>query len=606
MEELQLRSEIDAAYKWKLEDIFTNDDVCTEAMAQADSLITELKKYEGRLHIKSGRILYEYLEKQSEASRQTERLYVYTRMRRDEDNANAVYQNMFAQAASLYYKLVSTVSFFEPEVLAMEDGKLQFFMEKTPELKEYEFILSQMLKLKEHILSANEEKLLALASEALQTGHNAFTMLNNADLRFPAIKDELGKKIELTHGRYSGFLESKDRRVRKDAFTALYKTYGSFKNTIAQLYCGNVKADNFSAKVRKYKSALEAELSTDDISVKVYNNLISTMHANLDTLTRYLQLRKKVLGVKRLRMYDLYVPIVEMPKVKYTFEEAKEIVIKAVEPMGQQYVDDMKKAFTDGWIDVYENRGKTSGAYSWGCYDSHPYVLLNWQGEINDVFTLAHELGHAMHSFYSNSNQPYQYASYKIFVAEVASTVNENLLMTYMLDEARKAGDTVKEAYLLNHYLEEFRATVYRQTMFAEFEKKAHAKDQAGEPLTCEAMCDIYYKLNKKYYGKGCSVDKDIQLEWARIPHFYNSFYVYQYATGFSAATALSAGILKDINNEPGGATEKYLDFLKSGGSDYPLNILKRAGVDLTDSAVIQSALDVFAAKVAELEAVFN
>ncbi|MBQ5761329.1 MAG: oligoendopeptidase F [Clostridia bacterium] len=606
MEELQLRSAVDAKYKWVLEDIFVNDDSCKEAMDAADALISELKKYEGKLHAKAGRTLYEYLEKQSEAARLTEKLYVYTKMRLDEDNANALYQGLFAQAANLYYKLVGAVSFFEPELMSIEEEKINGYVKNVPELQQYQFIISQLLRLKDHILSAGEEKILALVGESLQTAKNAFTMLNNADLRFPAIKDESGKKIELTHGRYSSMLESKDRKVRKAAFTALYKTYASFKNTISQLYCGNVKADNFGAKVRKYHSALEAELSADNISVKVYNNLISTIHANLDDLGRYLKLRKKVLDVKRLHMYDLYVPIVEMPKVKYTFEEAKDIVIKAMAPMGKQYVEDMKKAFTEGWIDVYENRGKTSGAYSWGCYDSHPYVLLNWQGEINDIFTLAHELGHAMHTFYSNANQPYHYASYKIFVAEVASTVNENLLMSYMLDEAKKEGDTVKQAYLLNHYLEEFRTTVHRQTMFAEFEKKAHAKDQAGQPLTCDVMCDIYYKLNKKYYGKGCSVDKDIELEWARIPHFYNSFYVYQYATGFSAATALAAGILKDVNKEEAGATEKYLDFLKSGGSDYPLNILKKAGVDLTDSAVIQSALDVFAEKVTQMEAVFN
>lgn len=606
MEELQLRSEIDAKYKWVLEDIFTNDGECTKAMSEAEALIAELKKYEGRLHAKNGRVLYEYLEKQTQAARVTEKLYVYTKMRLDEDNANGLYQGLFAQAANLYYKLVGAVAFFEPELMAIEEEKIMSFMEKVPELKEHEFVISQLLRLKAHILSAGEEKILALAGESLQTAKNAFTMLNNADLRFPAVKDETGKKIELTHGRYSGMLESKDRKVRKDAFTALYKTYDSFKNTISQLYCGNVKADNFGAKVRKYHSALEAELSTDNVSVQVYNNLIATIHSNLDDLARYLHLRKKVLDVKRLHMYDLYVPIVEMPKTKYTFEEAKEIVIKAMAPLGEQYVEDMKKAFSDGWIDVYENRGKTCGAYSWGCYDSHPYVLLNWQGEINDVFTLAHELGHAMHSFYSNANQPYQYASYRIFVAEVASTVNENLLMSYMLKEAEKVGDTVKQAYLLNHYLEEFRTTVHRQTMFAEFEKKAHAKDQAGEALTCDVMCDIYYKLNKKYYGKGCSVDKDICLEWARIPHFYNSFYVYQYATGFSAATALADGILRDENNAFGGATEKYLEFLKSGGSDYPLNILKRAGVDLTDPAVIQSALDVFSQKVTQMEAVFN
>lgn len=606
MEELQLRSEIDAKYKWVLEDIFANDDDCAKSMSEAEALIAELKKYEGRLHAKNGRILYEYLEKQTQAARVTEKLYVYTKMRLDEDNANSLYQGLFAQAANLYYKLVGAVAFFEPELMAIEEDKIMSFMEKVPELKEHEFVISQLLRLKAHILSAGEEKILALAGESLQTAKNAFTMLNNADLRFPAVKDETGKKIELTHGRYSGMLESKDRKVRKDAFTALYKTYDSFKNTISQLYCGNVKADNFGAKVRKYHSALEAELSTDNVSVQVYNNLIATIHANLDDLARYLRLRKKVLDVKRLHMYDLYVPIVEMPKTKYTFEEAKEIVIKAMAPLGEQYVEDMKKAFSDGWIDVYENRGKTCGAYSWGCYDSHPYVLLNWQGEINDVFTLAHELGHAMHSFYSNANQPYQYASYRIFVAEVASTVNENLLMSYMLKEAEKAGDTVKQAYLLNHYLEEFRTTVHRQTMFAEFEKKAHAKDQAGEALTCDVMCDIYYKLNKKYYGKGCSVDKDIRLEWARIPHFYNSFYVYQYATGFSAATALADGILRDENNAFGGATEKYLEFLKSGGSDYPLNILRKAGVDLTDPAVIQSALDVFSQKVTQMEAVFN
>jgi oligoendopeptidase F len=424
-------------------------------------------------------------------------------------------------------------------------------------------------------------------------------MLNNADLEFPSIKDENGEEVEITHGRYIRFLESSDRRVRKEAFKAVYETYGKFKNTFASTLSGTVKKDNFSARVRHYNSARHSALSTNNIPEEVYDNLVKTVNDNLHLLHRYIDLRKKVLGIEDLHMYDLYTPLVKDVKMEVTYEEAKDYILKGLKPLGEDYLNVLKEGFENRWVDVHENKGKRSGAYSSGTYGTNPYILMNWQDNVNNLFTLAHEFGHSVHSYYTRKTQPYPYGDYSIFVAEVASTCNEALLNDYLL---KTIDDEKQRLYLLNHYLEGFRGTVFRQTMFAEFEHDVHVRAQNGEPLTPELLTKLYYDLNKKYFGDNLVIDEEIGLEWARIPHFYYNYYVYQYATGFSAAAALS----KQILEEGDAAVERYVGFLKSGSSDYPIEVLKKAGVDMTTSQPIEEALAVFEEKLTEMERLLN
>lgn len=594
MDKLKQREEIESQYKWHLEDIFETNELWQQAVSEAEQKIAEIQKYSGKF-IKNAKSTAECVEKLYQLNGLITKIYVYAYMRRDENSADSFYQDLAGKADLIVTKFYAAISFFEPELLSAEKERINRYIKKEPILKEYSFIIDEMMRKKAHVLSKSEEKLLALASEATSAGQDVFMMFNNADIKFPAVTDENGNKIELTTGRYHKFMESPDRNTRKRAFKALYDTYGAYKNTLAAAYAASVKSDQFYAKARKYSSALTAALYQDNVPTTVYNNLIQTVHANIRKVTPYLELRKKMLGVRKLHMYDLYVPFVKVPQKTYTFEEARDIVIEALKPLGSAYGEILQTAFTDGWIDVEENQGKRSGAYSWGCYGCHPFVLLNWQGTINDVFTLAHELGHAMHTYYSNETQPLQYAEYTIFVAEVASTVNENLLMEYMLKNSK---DDTEKAFLINHYLEEFRATVFRQTMFAEFEKATHRMYEKGEILTCEALNAMYYKLQKKYFKKVMKIDKEIALEWARIPHFYTAFYVYKYATGFSSATILSRGILSGDPEK----LEKYLTFLKSGGSDYPMELLKKAGVDLSTPQPVQEAIDLFDEKVKQLE----
>ncbi|MCL6588143.1 MAG: oligoendopeptidase F, partial [Anoxybacillus sp.] len=437
--------------------------------------------------------------------------------------------------------------------------------------------------------------LLAQAAEIMAASSNTFGMLNNADLKFPTIIDESGDEVEITHGRYLRFLESEDRRVRHDAFKAVYETYGKYKNTFASTLSGAVKKDNFFARVRHYESARHAALSNNNIPESVYDNLVETINKNLHLLHRYVRLRKKVLGVDELHMYDLYAPLVKEVKMEITYEQAKDYLLKGLAPLGEEYVSIVKEGLENRWVDVRENVGKRSGAYSSGAYGTNPYILMNWQDNVNNLFTLAHEFGHSVHSYYTRKTQPYPYGSYSIFVAEVASTCNEALLNDYLLNTI---DDEKKRLYLLNHYLEGFRGTVFRQTMFAEFEHMIHQKAQTGEALTADSLTSMYYELNKKYFGNDIVVDEEIGLEWARIPHFYYNYYVYQYATGFSAATALSKQILEE--GKP--AVNRYIEFLKAGSSDYPIEVLKKAGVDMTTAQPIQEACDVFAQKLEEME----
>ncbi|MBQ8828121.1 MAG: oligoendopeptidase F [Clostridia bacterium] len=586
MDKLLERSQIDDNYKWNLEAIYSDDSIWEQDYKEVESLGNEFVKYEGNLS-ESGETLLSAIRLSEKVNRKLERMYVYAHMRRDENNGNSVYQDMLMRVDFLASNISAQMSFFEPEMLAIPEETLRGYVEDVPGMELYRFAVEEQLRQKEHVLSEKEERLLALAGEALGTPDEVFKMFNDADIRFPVIKDPDGNKTELTKGRFSVFMDCTDRNVRKNAFKSLYKSYSNYKNTLAACYAGSVKGDCFYAKARRFKSSLEAALDSDNVSAEIYDNLIESIHSSLPAFHEYFKIRKKALGVSKLHLYDMYVPLVEIPEKKYSFEEAKQMVLNAVKPLGEDYCRVIEEAYNSGWIDVYENAGKTSGAYSWGCFDSHPYVLLNWQGTVDDVFTLAHELGHAMHSYYSNKTQPYTYAGYKIFVAEVASTVNENLLIKYLL---ASSNDKTEKAYLINHYLESIRLTIVRQVMFAEFEKKVHDMCEAGEALTCDMLCRVYYELNKEYFGKNVVIDEEIAMEWARIPHFYSSFYVYKYAIGFSAAVKLSDNILSGDET----LLRRYIEFLKSGGSNYPTELLKNAGVDLYTSDAVASAMKLF------------
>ncbi|AKO91324.1 oligoendopeptidase F [Priestia filamentosa] len=595
---LPARSEIPEKDTWRLEDIFATDKEWEKEFDEVKELIPSVTAYAGKLG-ESSENLYNALKTQDEVTLRVEKLYAYAHMRYDQDTTNSFYQGLNDRIQNLYTQVASALSFMTPEILAIEEEKISSFLEENEALRLYKHALEEITRQRPHVLSAEEEALLAKAGDVLGASSTTFGMLNNADLEFPTIKDEEGNEVEVTHGRYTRFLESEDRRVRKEAFSAMYDTYGKFKNTFASTLSGTVKRDNFNALVRHYESARQAALSANNIPEEVYDNLVTTINKHLPLLHRYTKLRKKVLNVDELHMYDLYTPLVKDVNMKVTYEEAKEYTLKGLEPLGEEYKSVLEEGFNNRWVDVHENKGKRSGAYSSGSYGTNPYVLMNWQDNVNNLFTLAHEFGHSVHSYYTRKTQPYPYGDYSIFVAEVASTTNEALLNEYLLENLE---DEKQKQYVLNHYLEGFRATVFRQTMFAEFEHDIHVKAQNGEPLTPELLSKTYYDLNKKYFGEDMVIDEDISLEWARIPHFYYNYYVYQYATGFSAATALSKQILEE--GEP--AVERYLEFLKAGSSDYPINVLKKAGVDMTSAKPIEEALKVFEEKLDEMEKLLN
>lgn len=598
VKKLPSRSEIKVEDTWKLEDIFASDDAWEKEFEEVKALIPKMEKFKGKLG-ESAQTLYDALQEQDELTMRVSKLYTYAHMRYDQDTTNSFYQGLNDRIKTLYTQIASALSYVTPEILSIEESKIKQYMAEHKELKLYAHALDEITRERPHILSESEEALLAQASEVLGSSSNTFGMLNNADLEFPSIKDENGEEVEITHGRYIRFLESSDRRVREEAFKAVYETYGKFKNTFASTLSGTVKKDNFSARVRHYNSARHSALSTNNIPEEVYDNLVKTVNDNLHLLHRYIDLRKKVLGIEELHMYDLYTPLVKDVKMEVTYEEAKDYILKGLKPLGEDYLNVLKEGFENRWVDVHENKGKRSGAYSSGTYGTNPYILMNWQDNVNNLFTLAHEFGHSVHSYYTRKTQPYPYGDYSIFVAEVASTCNEALLNDYLL---KKIDDEKQRLYLLNHYLEGFRGTVFRQTMFAEFEHDVHVRAQNGEPLTPELLTKLYYDLNKKYFGDNLVIDEEIGLEWARIPHFYYNYYVYQYATGFSAAAALS----KQILEEGDAAVERYVGFLKSGSSDYPIEVLKKAGVDMTTSQPIEEALAVFEEKLTEMERLLN
>lgn len=597
MDKIQLkkRSEVESRHKWAIEDLFASEEDWKKEYAQTKDLIPVISSYQGRL-AESAEVLLEFYKLHDEVSLHMERVYVYAYQKYHEDTSEGKYQGYSNQAANLSVQVSSALSFMVPEILSIPEETLNFFIASNLELKKYEFAIKEIIRQKPHTLSTEMEELIANTGEMAESPESIFSMFNNADLKFPQIENEHGEMVDLTHGRYISYMESSDRRVRKDAFQTLYATYKKYKNTLAATFSANVKQEAFFAKVRKYPSAMEKELDKSNIPLSVYTNLIEVVHEYMPLMHRYVALRKKLLGLTELHMYDLYTPIVTDADTKISFEEAKEMVYNGLEPLGEKYRRVLKEGFENSWIDVYENEGKRSGAYSWGAYGTHPYVLLNYQDTLDNVFTLAHEMGHALHSYHSDAALPITYAGYRIFVAEVASTCNEALLMEYLLG---KTEDKKERAYLLNHFLEQFRTTIYRQTMFAEFEMITHKKSMDGEALTADTLCQIYRDLNICYFGNDIVIDPEIDMEWARIPHFYNAFYVYQYATGYSAAIALSRKILKE--GQP--AVEDYINkFLSGGSSDYPIELLKKAGVDMSTKEPVKQALTLFGQLLDEME----
>ncbi|MCP1122867.1 oligoendopeptidase F [Bacillus sp. AFS018417] len=593
---LPARSEVEVENTWRLEDIFQTDAEWETEFQAVKELLPKLTEFKGKLG-ESANALLETLQYEDEVSMRLGKLYTYAHMRYDQDTTNSSYQALNDRATSLYSQVSSSMAYIVPEILTISEETLRSFLQENKELKVYEHALEEITRQRPHVLSEAEEALLAQASEVMGASSNTFGILNNADLKFPSIQDENGEEVEVTHGRYIQFLESDDPRVRHDAFHAVYETYGKYKNTFASTLNGAIKRNNFYGNVRKYDSARQAALSNNNIPESVYDQLVETVNENLHLLHRYIDIRKRALGLEELHMYDLYTPLVPEVKMNVTYKEAQDMLLQSLNVLGEEYVDILKEAYENRWVDVYENKGKRSGAYSSGAYGTNPYVLMNWHDNVNNLFTLAHEFGHSVHSYYTRKTQPYVYGDYSIFVAEVASTCNEALLNDYLL---KTTDDKKKRLYLLNHYLEGFRGTVFRQTMFAEFEHVIHQKVQEGHAVTPDMLTEIYYELNKKYFGDSLVIDKEIGLEWSRIPHFYYNYYVYQYATGFSAATALSKQILEE--GQP--AVERYInEFLKAGSSDYPIEVLKKAGVDMTSSEPVKEAMQVFEEKLNELEA---
>lgn len=592
MSKLKLREEIDEQFKWDLKTLFLNDDEFFKALEELDNNINNLSIYENKLD--NSKTIRKFLDEVTGFSRKIDNVYTYASLRRAENLGDSFAQEMFSKAQSIYAKFSTIISFAEPEILLIENDKLNIIL-NSEDIKPYFYYFEKLIKSKKHMLSKDKEELLAQLSEVFNGAENTSETLRDADLVFHDVIDKNGDKKLLSEATYITMQMSNDRVLRKNSFDSYYRTYKNHINTFASTYQTYVKKCSIEAKMRGYKSAREMSMSQDDISEKVYDNLINTVHCRMDLMHRYVRLRKRLLHLDELHYYDLYAPLVEGSKEEYTYEQAKQMVLEAVQPLGEEYVKRVESAFNNKWIDVYPNKGKGSGAFSSGTYDSYPYIKLNYTGTLNDVSTLAHEMGHSQHSWLTNHNQPPQYASYTMFVAEVASTVNENLLIEQLLS---KETDLKKRLLLLNEYLEGFKGTVYRQTMFAEFEKITHDMVENGDVLSADKLNEVYKKLIYQYFGDDLLIDDEVKYEWARIPHFYYFFYVYVYATGYSSATAISEKILsREI-----GAVEKYLEFLSMGSSCNPLDELKHAGVDLTTSEPIDIALDKFSKVLDEAE----
>lgn len=587
------RQDIIDQYKWDVAAFYPSDDIWEEDYNKLKNIIVNVTDYKGQLSVSLDKFKSFTLLRE-EIKILMGRLYTYAKMRWDEDTKNNFYKGLFEKAMNLSNELDTVFFFVEPEIIANLDIFIQYADEDS-KIHEYQRYFHRLKENKVHILSDQEEAIISEASLLISGPESIFGVLNDSDLELPIIKDDQGQDVQLSHGRFSRFMESYNRDVRRGAFEAMYSTYKKYINTYSSILTAHLKTDIFHARVRKYNNCLEAALKPNEIPLAVYDNVIDSIHDSLPSLQKYLELRKKILGYDNLHMYDLYVPMVTDFEYKISYEEACDILLKAFQPLGDEYVALVKEAFDKRWIDVFENEGKRSGAYSWGSYNTYPYILMNYQNNINSMFTLAHEIGHSIHSYYSKQKQPLATSSYVIFVAEVASTVNETLLFQYLLNNTE---DKRFKAYLINYFIEGFRTTVFRQTLFAEFEKKVHEEMEAGSPLTSQELSDIYYELNKNYYAPAVNVDDEIRYEWARIPHFYYNFYVYQYATGFTAAQSLVRQILADSKD----GQERYLEFLASGSSSDPISLLKSAGVDMMDKQSISQALESFSEYIDQLD----
>lgn len=580
------RKEINDKYKWDLSKIYSSEEEVSSDIKKVKELTNDYEKYKGNVTSNSDTLL-NATEDYFKISRVLDKLIVYSHMRFDEDKAVSKSEEIMGKIDKIADDVSEHLAFYTPEVLNEEYVVIQKYISENDLLKKYTFMFEDLFRDKEHILSLEQEQMMARLGEVLSSPENTFKVLDDVNLKFQDITDEKGNKVLLTNSNYSNYLKNEDRRVRKEAFTSLYTSYNNFKNTFASLLKGNVKSNFFISKTRKYKSPLEMSLYGDNIKKNLYTSLINKVHSNLDIMEEYMKVRKDILKLDELHMYDVYAPLVSNISRDYSYEEAKDLVIKALEPLGDAYINDLKQLFDSNCIDVYNNNNKRNGAYSWGSYDTLPYVLLNFEGNFNDVSTIAHELGHSMHSLYSHKRQEYHDSGYPIFLAEIASTVNETLLNRYCSDNAKTKEE---KAYYLNNLLENFRTTLIRQTMFAEFELQIHDLEEKGEVLTEELLCSTYLKLNKQYFSEEVISDDLIKLEWARIPHFYTSFYVYKYATGIAVASKIVSDILDNKEN----ALENYIEFLSSGGNDYPLEILKKVGIDIANDDTIDKALEMF------------
>ena len=591
------RSHIDEKYQWDLSTVFATDDAWEAELASLDSDLENAKAYKGRLTASSNDLLA-ITESYLALSRRLEKLYVYASMKNDQDTTVAKYQEYQAKATAIYAKFSEIFAFYEPELMQLSKESFEDFVAETPALSAYAHFFEQLFKRQPHVLSQAEEELLAGAQEIFGAAGETFGILDNADIIFPIVLDDEGKEIQLTHGNFISLLESKNRDVRKEAYQALYATYEQFQHTYAKTLQTNVKVHNYEARVHHFKSAREAALSANFIPESVYDTLIETVNANLPLLHRYVELRKKILKLDDLKMYDIHTPLSEMD-MSFTYEEALVKAEDVLAVFGKEYSERVHRAFTERWIDVHVNKGKRSGAYSGGSYDTNAFMLLNWQDTLDNLFTLVHETGHSLHSTFTRENQPYVYGDYSIFLAEIASTTNENILTETLLKEV---DDDKARFAILNHYLDGFKSTIFRQAQFAEFEDIIHKADQAGEVLTSDYLNQLYADLNEKYYGLSKTDNLEIQYEWARIPHFYYNYYVYQYATGFAAASYLADKVVHGTQAD----IDRYLDYLKAGNSDYPLNVIKKAGVDMTTSAYLDAAFRIFEERLDELEALIE
>ncbi|WP_283601581.1 oligoendopeptidase F [Ligilactobacillus aviarius] len=588
------RSEVPEKLTWDLERVYQSIEEWKKDQRKLENKLDEFKHAKDQLEMNADKFL-EVIEQYLEIMRIYEKLAVFASMKNDQDTTNSQYQELQGMADNLGTQVSEAVAWFQPALVHLDDQVVQDYFHQNSKLKPYRHFITELRSQREHLLSDAQEELLAAAGNIFGAPEKTFEMLSDADLKFPVVEGENGQKVELSEGTYSKLLESVDQKVRQGAFKALYQTYGAFKNTFATTLTSQVQVQNYQAKVRHYASAKDAALSENHIPDKVYDVLIDEVHRNLPLLHRYIKLRGEVLNLDKVHMYDLYTPIVKESNLSFTYPEAQAKALEALQVYGDDYLQHVQEAFDNRWIDVVENKGKRTGAYSSGGYDTDPYILLNWQDGLEDLYTLVHEMGHSMHSYYTTHTQPYVYGDYPIFVAEIASTTNENLLTDYLLKTEK---DPQVRAFVLNHYLDGFKGTIFRQTQFAEFEQWIHEQDASGKSLTADSISKFYGDLNKQYYGPAIYNDDEIAMEWMRIPHFYYDFYVYQYATGFAAATTLS----QRIEDDDPAHTEVYLNFLKSGSSAYPIETMQKAGVDMTQRAYLEKAFKVFEERLNELE----